>query len=113
MTKEIDCCTRESKASQSDDAPLKTPSRIRSWVLSPQGLAVTGITIIAIGLALNWSWLTAIGAAPLILAVGPCLVMGALGLCMSMRNGRGKRDLASATETPPSTSSPVVRSLNQ
>jgi hypothetical protein len=31
---------------------------------------------------LNWGWLTAVGAAPILLAVLPCAAMCALGLCM-------------------------------
>jgi hypothetical protein len=116
MTKEMDCCTEEPATAQSDNAPM-TSGRIRSWALSPQGLTVTGIAIVAIGLALNWSWLAAVGAAPLILSLAPCAVMCALGLCMSMRNGShapaGKLGLGSATGAPPSTSSPVVRSPSQ
>lgn len=34
------------------------------------------------GLAFNWGWVVAIGVAPLILSVLPCVVMCALGLCM-------------------------------
>ena len=39
------------------------------------------------GAAFNWGWLVAIGAAPLLLALAPCAVMCALGLCMK---GGGK-----------------------
>jgi hypothetical protein len=35
----------------------------------------------AAGLALNWSWLVAVGIAPLLLALAPCAAMCALGLC--------------------------------
>ena len=34
------------------------------------------------GLALNWGWVVAIGLAPLLLGVLPCVVMCAFGLCM-------------------------------
>tara|TARA_R110001599_G_scaffold222239_1_gene421223 strand:+ start:465 stop:635 length:171 start_codon:yes stop_codon:yes gene_type:complete len=40
------------------------------------------------GMALNWGWLAAVGAAPLILALAPCAVMCGLGLCM--KGGAGK-----------------------
>lgn len=116
MTKEMNCCTEEPATAQSDSAPT-TLRRIRSWAMSPQGLTVTGIASVAIGLAVNWSWLVAAGVAPLILSLGPCAVMCALGLCMNMSNGShapaGKPGLGSATEAPPSTSSPVVRSPSQ
>jgi len=116
MTKEMNCCTEEPATAQSDSVPT-TVQRLGDWALSPQGLTVTGIAGVAIGLAVNWSWLVAVGLAPLILSLGPCAVMCALGLCMHMRNGShasaGKPGLGSATEAPPSTSSPVVRSPTQ
>ncbi len=47
-----------------------------------RGLILSAMALIGAGLALNWGWLSAIGAAPLILAVAPCAVMCGLGLCM-------------------------------
>jgi len=44
------------------------------------------MAIIAAGMALNWGWLTAIGAAPLILAVAPCAVMCGLGYCVMCKS---------------------------
>jgi hypothetical protein len=116
MTKEMDCCTRKPEAAQSDGVPT-TAQRIRSWALSPQGLTITGIAAAVVGLTLGWSWVVALGVAPLILTLGPCLVMCALGLCMNMRNGAqgpaGNPGLGSETEVPSSTSSPAVRSPTQ
>ena len=40
--------------------------------------------VIGSGLALNWSGLVAVGAAPLILGILPCAAMCAVGLCMPM-----------------------------
>ena len=45
-------------------------------------LILAAIALITAGLVLNWGWLTAIGAAPLILSLAPCAVMCGLGLCM-------------------------------
>ena len=45
-------------------------------------LIALGLAAVAAGLALNWSWLTAIGVAPVLVAAAPCAVMCALGLCM-------------------------------
>lgn len=45
-------------------------------------LLIVALAVIAAGLALNWGWLRAIGAAPLILSLAPCAAMCALGLCM-------------------------------
>ncbi|ORE91776.1 hypothetical protein ATO13_19330 [Stappia sp. 22II-S9-Z10] len=47
-----------------------------------RGLLIAALAVIAAGLALNWGWLTAVGAAPLILSLAPCAAMCALGLCM-------------------------------
>ena len=47
-----------------------------------RGLVIAALAVIAAGLALNWGWLTALGAAPLILSLAPCAAMCALGLCM-------------------------------
>ncbi|MBA3325617.1 MAG: hypothetical protein H0T41_10300 [Rhodobacteraceae bacterium] len=47
-----------------------------------RGLLIAALMVIAAGMALNWTWLTAIGAAPLILSLAPCAVMCAAGLCM-------------------------------
>jgi hypothetical protein len=47
-----------------------------------QTLMLTGFAAIGGGAALNWDWLTAVGAAPLILSLAPCAAMCALGLCM-------------------------------
>ncbi len=117
MTKEMNCCKEELATAQSDNAPMKTLPRIRSWALSPQGLTITGIAAAVVGLTLSWSWVVALGMVPLILALGPCLVMCALGLCMNMRNGShatsGKPGLGSETEVSPSTSSPIGRSPSQ
>ena len=57
-----------------------------SAVRSRRGLIVLAALLASVGLAFNWSWLVAIGAAPLILSVLPCVVMCALGLCMAGHN---------------------------
>jgi hypothetical protein len=39
--------------------------------------------------AFNWSWLVALGLAPLLLTLLPCAVMCVLGLCMH-KDGKGR-----------------------
>jgi hypothetical protein len=56
--------------------------------LGTRGLVIVGAAVIAVGLALNWSWLVAIGVAPLLLTVLPCVAMCALGLCMMPKHGK-------------------------
>jgi hypothetical protein len=72
--------------------PIEQPRETPLWSrwhrrLGPRGLILLAVVVIAAGLALNWSWLVAIGLAPIILAVLPCAVMCALGLCMMSRSG--------------------------
>lgn len=49
--------------------------------LDRRALIIAGMAIIGAGLWLNWGWVAAIGAAPLILALAPCAVMCGLGYC--------------------------------
>ena len=55
----------------------------------PRGLIILGIAVVAGGLALGWGWLTAVGLAPIILALAPCAAMCALGMCAMSRGGSG------------------------
>lgn len=53
------------------------------WVL----LAI-GTLVLIIGASLNWGWLVAAGIAPILVALAPCAMMCALGLCaMKMMGG--------------------------
>ncbi len=63
-----------------------------------RGLIVATLAVAGGGLALNWSWLVAIGVAPLLISLAPCAAMCALGLCMSRMGGKSC-----------STQSPAVR----
>lgn len=53
------------------------------FLRSRRGLMLIAASVIAVGAALNWSWLVAAGIAPVLLAVLPCLAMCGLGLCMN------------------------------
>lgn len=56
---------------------------VNRWVLLALGGAV-----LVVGAALNWSWLVAAGIAPILIALAPCAVMCAVGLCsMKMMGG--------------------------
>jgi hypothetical protein len=68
----------------------------RYYLLSRTGIVILATIAIVAGLAANWSWLVAIGIAPILLAVLPCAVMCALGLCMSRLFGG-----PSAAQSPP------------
>jgi hypothetical protein len=49
---------------------------------------VVGALMLAIGAALNWDWLIAVGIGPIVLSLLPCAVMCLLGVCMH----KGKLD---------------------
>jgi hypothetical protein len=63
-------------------------------------LAIGGaaLGVIAAAVLWQWSWLVAIGVAPLLLAMAPCAAMCGLGLCMH-RISRGS--CASTTSPSP------------
>ena len=67
------------------------------YIGGKRGLVVLVIGIAIAGAALNWSWLVAVGIAPILLAALPCAAMCALGLCM---NKAGGKSCSSGTEDP-------------
>lgn len=83
----------------SDLTPEARPARFR-LPIGRRGLMLTAMATIGAGMALNWGWLGAIGAAPLILAVAPCAVMCGLGLCMmgGSKSCASKSDPAAAPD---------------
>lgn len=61
--------------------------------------------MLALGVAFNWSWLVAAGAAPLLLSVLPCGAMCALGPCVNRMAGfQDKATSAVGPETETDTS---------
>jgi hypothetical protein len=73
---------------------------LRYWLRGPRGLAALVVSALAIGAALNWSWLVAVGIAPLLLTVLPCAVMCGLGLCMNKMTGGSCSTSSSAADHP-------------
>lgn len=63
-------------------------SFVRATLGGPRGLIAAGAAIAALGIAFNWSWLVAVGIAPVLLSVAPCAAMCALGLCVNRMTGR-------------------------
>ena len=53
------------------------------FITGRRGLVNAALLVVGAGLWLNWSWLVAVGAAPFLVAILPCAVMCALGICMS------------------------------
>lgn len=71
------------------ETPNLTPAARQMGLRIPfgrRGLLIAALAVIGAGMALNWSWLTAIGAAPLILSLAPCAVMCATGYCVMCRS---------------------------
>ena len=52
------------------------------WVGDRRVWLLSGLVAIGGGATLNWSWLSAIGAVPILLSLLPCLAMCGAGLCM-------------------------------
>src|SRR5687767_644812 len=70
------------------DTPRPFRSRLRSAASCRRGLLVLVVLAGGAGLALNWGWLTAIGIAPVLLALAPCAAMCAAGMCMLKMRGK-------------------------
>ena len=63
-------------------APAKNASsRLPAWATRNRLMIAGGVLLFG-GAFFNWGWLVAIGVAPILLAVAPCAIMCALGLCM-------------------------------
>ena len=60
--------------------------RIRGRVGKRGVLVLAALAALIAAAAFNWSWLVAVGMAPLLLALAPCALMCALSLC----KGRGE-----------------------
>lgn len=67
-------------------------SKLPAWATRNRLMMASGAVVVG-GMALNWGWLTAIGVAPILLAVAPCGIMCALGMCATGM----KKPLAAAT----------------
>lgn len=66
----------------------KVLSAVRGNLGGRRGLLVLAAVALVGGLAFNWNWLVAVGVAPLLMAVLPCVAMCGLGLCMNRMTGR-------------------------
>lgn len=66
----------------------------RYYLGNRRTLLLLAVVATGIGLALNWSWLVAIGLAPILLSTLPCLVMCAFGVCMMHRSSKEQSDVA-------------------
>jgi hypothetical protein len=60
-------------------------------------LGVLALALIGAGLPWQWSWLAAIGVAPLLVSAAPCVAMCALGLCMHRMCNNGGSTASNGT----------------
>jgi hypothetical protein len=63
-------------------------NKIWPYVTGRRGWILFGLAAIGGGMAMNWNTVVALGLAPLLLGVLPCVVMCAMGMCMSGGNGK-------------------------
>ncbi len=70
-------------------------------------LGTAVLTVIVSAAAWQWSWLIAVGIAPLLLSVAPCAVMCALGLCMHRVGGSSCRSAGAAPPRTPHDLEPI------
>ena len=84
------------------------PAAKGGW-LNPRNLLI-GVALAggAGALVFGWDWLVAAGFASIIIAMAPCLVMCALGLCMN----RQSRSNPTAAGTTPATPGPDAPAAN-
>lgn len=73
---------------------------LQYWLRGRNGVIALVVLALVIGAALNWSWLVAVGIAPLVLTVLPCAVMCGLGLCMNKMTGGSCSTSSSAADHP-------------
>jgi hypothetical protein len=84
----------------------------RNYLSGRRGLLILAAAVVAVGAALNWSWLAAAGIAPLLLSLLPCAAMCALGLCMSrMSWSRSPQNGAPDAKALPNPAPPINQSL--
>ena len=67
--------------------PQTTAMLLRHGLGDRKVQAVLALAAVGAGLAFNWSWLVAAGIAPILVALAPCAVMCALGVCMNKVKG--------------------------
>ncbi len=83
-------------------------ARTRPWLSGRRVWWIAGTLALVAGAALNWSWLVAIGVAPLLVAALPCVAMCALGLCMNRMMGRSCAKEAALGENSVKAQAPIA-----
>jgi hypothetical protein len=86
-------------------------SALRYWLRGRNGVIAMIVLAVVIGAALNWSWLVAVGIAPLLLTVLPCAVMCGLGLCMHRMAGSSCSTSSGRPDHPGTPASKVAQRI--
>jgi len=74
---------------------------LRRYTSVIDGCSGAGRVVLIIAGALNWGWLVAAGIAPVLVAVAPCAIMCALGLCgMKIMSGSNAAQEIAAAAIP-------------
>ena len=84
---QLPAATDESCAAASSRGP-----GVRTWLIG-------GVAVAALAAYAGWDWLVATGVATVLVAVGPCLLMCALGLCMGRSKPKGEMLLTEIRRT--------------
>lgn len=107
--------TSELMKTPTAEVALRRPltDRLPRWLAGWRGLAILGILLVVAGLYAGWGWLAAVGLAPLILSVAPCLVMCAVGLCAMSRGSSSCANQGSPTAPDQSSSSGADRATDR
>ncbi len=75
--------------SSSLHAPSVHQAEPRPWIKGPRSLILVAAIPVVLALVLGWPWLVSAGIISLLLAIAPCALMCALGLCMKNMSDKG------------------------
>jgi len=79
-------------------AAQRAVNSVWPFVTGRRGWILLGLAAVAGGLAMNWGAVVALGLAPLLLGVLPCVAMCALGMCMGGGHGKCSSNQTKNTE---------------
>ena len=60
--------------------------RLPDALRTRRAVMIGGFLLLGLGMTLNWGWLTAVGAAPILLSLAPCAAMCTIGICCMKGN---------------------------
>jgi len=85
-------------------------SAARNYLGNPWALLALGsLAVIIIGLSFGgWGWLVAIGAAPIVLSLLPCVVMCGLGVCTMCRSNKSQSEASHDASAAAASSAPLT-----